>query len=156
MSDGGFLAMMDALLFITVIIVACSIVVGTGSDDPDERSDASELLESLMSSKMRLSDVSEGDDSMVRLSDLMALHALRGSEPVSGYICEVLDAFTGGSSYLLTIEYTDPAGNVHRAGIGTAAEYRESAERTAPMSTGGTVRAVLGILKGRCCNDSRT
>lgn len=149
MSDGGFLAMMDALLFITVIIVACSIVVGTGMNDADEGVDASELLESLMSSRIRLSDVSEGDDSMVRLSDLMALHAVRGSEPVSGYIRDVLDAFTGGSAYLLTIEYTDPTGTVHGASIGTEAEYRESAERTVPMSTGGTVRTVLGILRGR-------
>ena len=149
MNDGGFLAMMDALLFITIIIVACSIVAGTGLDDAEEGSDASELLESLVSSKIRLSDVSEGDDSMVRLSDLMALHAMRGSEPVSGYIRDILDAFTGGAPYLLTIEYADPSGTVHETEIGTEADYRESAEKTVPMSTGGTVRAVLSLRMGR-------
>lgn len=147
MNDHGFLAMMDALLFITVIIVACSVVAGMSMDGAHDGSNASGLLESMVSSEVRLSDLSEGDDSIVRLSDLMALHAFRGSETVSGYISEILNAYTGGGPYLLTIGYTDPSDVVHKASIGIAGDYRESAERTVPVSTGGSVRVTLSMLR---------
>lgn len=162
MNDSGFLAMMDALMFIAVIIVACSVVAGMDSDGGDDGSEASELLESLVSSKVRLSDLSEGDDTIVRLSDLMALHAVRGSEPVEDYISDVLTAFTGGAPFLLTIEYTAPestdAPEPISAEIGTHDDFRESAERTVPMSTGGTVRVVLSLMRWRIGNkqDDRT
>lgn len=68
MNDHGFLAMMDALLFITVIIVACSVVAGMSMDGAHDGSNASGLLESMVSSEVRLSDLSEGDDSIVRLA----------------------------------------------------------------------------------------
>ena len=70
MNDHGFLAMMDALLFITVIIVACSVVAGMSMDGAHDGSNASGLLESMVSSEIRLSDLSEGDDSIVRLSSI--------------------------------------------------------------------------------------
>lgn len=147
MNDRGFLAMMDALLFITVIIVASSVVAGMSMGGAHDDSNASGLLDSMISSEVRLSDLSEGDDSVVRLSDLMALHAFRGSNTVSDYVSEILETYTGGAPYLFTVEYTDPSDVVHETSIGIPGDYRESTERTAPVSTGGFVRVTLSVLR---------
>ena len=58
-----------------------------------------------------------------------------------------MNAYTGGGPYLLTIGYTDPSDVVHEASIGIAGDYRESAERTVPVSTGGSVRVTLSMLR---------
>ncbi len=147
-NEHGFVAMADAMLFIVVIMVATVVVVA--EEDPirtDDR-DASAFLEALVSSEVRMSDLDEGgDDSLVRLSDMMALHIHAGSEGTADYIRELLDAYCRGRGYLLTLTfgYGEDAEEVsfgEEGGIPSS-----SAERTVPVTSGGELRAVLSLYR---------
>ncbi len=146
-NEHGFVAMADAMLFIVIIMVATVVVVA--EEDPvrtDDR-DASAFLEALVSSEVRMSDLGEGDDSLVRLSDMMALHVHAGSEGTAGYIAELLDSYCRGRGYLLTLTFGsgDVSSEVSFGdGGGTASS---SAERTVPVTSGGELRAVLSLYR---------
>ena len=80
MNRGGFVALMDAVIFSAVILVALSALLGLGitAQDGDDR-DVSAILGSVMSAEVRMSDLAEdGDGSMVRVSDLCALWVSTG------------------------------------------------------------------------------
>lgn len=144
-NDRGFVAMVDAMVFIVVIVMAASVVVGVASST-DEGSDASGFLEDLMASEVRISDLAEGDDSLVRLSDLIALSLHTGQTGPSDYLHEVLDAYTGGAPYLLELTFEGPDGTTETMRMGSAGErLSSSSERTVPVTTGGSLTARLSL-----------
>ncbi len=147
-NEHGFVAMADAMLFIVVIMVATVVVATEEAPIRTDDRDASAFLEALVSSEVRMSDLDEGgDDSLVRLSDMMALHIHAGSEGTADYIQQLLDAYCRGRGYLLTLtfQYGEDAKEVsfgERGGIPSS-----SAERTVPVTSGGELRAVLSLYR---------
>lgn len=145
-SDEGFLAMADAMLFIVVILVAAALLVEAGIDEAEDETDASQALDAMMSSRVRLSDLSEGDDSILGFPDLLAMSALKGSEGIREYAADVLDVCLGEGMYSLDVLYEDRDGTEHPMHIGSgtgpcAASY----ERKVAVSTGGDVTLSLSI-----------
>ena len=147
-NEHGFVAMADAMLFIVVIMVATVVVVAEEGPIRTDDRDASAFLEALISSEVRMSDLDEGgDDSLVRLSDMMALHIHAGSEGTADYIQELLDAYCRGRGYLLTLTfvYGEDAKEVSFGEAGGISS--SSAERTVPVTSGGELRAVLSLYR---------
>ena len=97
MNRRGILALMDAMLFTVVIMLAMTVLLSVQSAPVQEEADASAVLDSLLSAEVRMSDFDEeGDGSLVRVSDLCALYVSERAESLGGYIEETMDALTGG------------------------------------------------------------
>ena len=145
MNRGGFVALMDAVIFSAVILVALSALLGLGitAQDGDDR-DVSAILGSVMSAEVRMSDLAEdGDGSMVRVSDLCALWVSTGDGDVEEYLEEALDALSGGRGYRLDLSFGE-----YSRSIGDGGE-RESMAAFAdvPVTTGGTLHAELRLYR---------
>ncbi len=147
-NEHGFVAMADAMLFIVVIMVATVVVVAEEEPIRTDDRDASAFLEALISSEVRMSDLDEGgDDSLVRLSDMMALHIHAGSEGTADYIRELLDAYCRGRGYLLTLTFGNGE-DAEEVSFGEEGGIpSSSAERTVPVTSGGELRAVLSLYR---------
>lgn len=149
MSRRGFVAMTDAMIFIVVIMMAAAVTVGYMDHVSKDDRDPSEFLEGLMDSRMRLSDMTEGDDSLVKLSDLAALHVNTGADGPREYLEEALDGFSKGRPYLLVLEFTPPGaeGDPKRSEIGHPGSMTaSSATVTVPVTSGGTLHAELTLF----------
>ncbi len=141
MNRRGMLALMDAMLFIAVIAIALSATLQMGLAERGE-GDASDLLDGILSTEVRMSDFDEsGDGSRVRLSDMIALHMTVGLEGVGDYLEELLQAYAGGRHCSLTLEFGD---RVLTVGSGEGVPYM-TAEREVPVTTGGHLRAELSL-----------
>ena len=142
MNRRGFLAMMDAMIFMMVIMVAASALLLPMADDGDG-SDASEMLDGILSTEVRMSDlVEDGDGSKVRLSDLIALHMVSGCDGVEDYLTELMEAYSGGRGCTLTLRFGDLE-TVIGNGSGMPSV---SAERSVPVTTGGQLTAKLELF----------
>lgn len=148
-SDDGFVAMMDAMIFIVVIVMAASVTAGIAIQSVQDETDTSEFLDSLLLSKVRLSDFSQGDDSIVRLSDLMALSAVGGNEKMMSYLEDALLSFSRGRPCHMLVEYeNDGTSGRIELGNNIASPSMESVRETA-VSTGGTLRVTVSIGSNR-------
>ncbi len=142
MNRGGMLAMMDAMIFMAVIVLAVSVTASTVIHTPTDERDAGDLLDCLLSSEVRMSDLSaEGDGSMVRTSDMMALYLVTGESRVEDYLTELLEAFSAGRHYRLTIEF----GGLSRTLGGWDGEPSASVSRTVPVTSGGDLTVTLAL-----------
>lgn len=148
-STDGFLALTDAMVFIVVILAACAVVACISIDDVCSDSEPAEMLDVLESTMVRLSDLTDGDDSLVRLTDLVALHSVSPQERVEGYIGELLQQWSRGRGCTLHAEFADTGGDVHEVSFGSpGVDAASVAERTVAVSTGGSVRLVLELFSG--------
>ena len=145
MNRGGFVALMDAVIFSAVILVALSALLGLGitAQDGDDR-DVSAILGSVMSAEVRMSDLAEdGDGSMVRVSDLCALWVFTGDGAVEEYLGEALDALSGGRGYRLDLSFGE-----NSRSIGDGGEMESMAAfADVPVTTGGTLHAELRLYR---------
>ena len=131
MNRGGFVALMDAVIFSAVILVALSALLGLGitAQDGDDR-DVSAILGSVMSAE-------------VRMSDLCALWVSTGDGAVEEYLEEALDALSGGRGYRLDLSF----GDISRS-IGDGGEVESMAAfADVPVTTGGTLHAELRLYR---------
>lgn len=146
-NDRGFVAMADAMLFMVIIMVATVVVVSEDGPVRSDDRDASSFLEALMSSEVRMSDLGEGDDSLVRLSDMLALRVHVGSEGTEGYIAELLDSYCRGRGYLLSVSFEFMERTEEWTLGDGGGTVSSSAERTVPVTSGGTLTAVLSFYR---------
>ena len=134
------------MLFIFVIMIAASVVTQVADTGADDGRDAYGFLEDVMSSKVRMSDMSEGDDTLVHLSDMTALSLVTGQDGALDYLEESLDAFCKGRPYQLELSFSAPSGDVLETSVGSASGTPDiSAGLTVPVTTGGSLTAVLGL-----------
>lgn len=141
MNRRGFVALMDAVIFCAVVMVALSALLGIGisAQDVDER-DASAMLGSIMSAEVRMSDLYDGGDgSMVRVSDMCALWVSTGDGTAADYLEQVLDTFSGGRGYSFDLTFDGHSMTLGRAS-GTESA---SASIDVPVTTGGELHAEL-------------
>lgn len=144
MNRRGFLAMMDAVIFTTVVMLAMTALLMMGVESETDDRDAAGTLDSLMSSEVRMSDLAEeGDGSLVRVSDLCALYALNGGEAIGAYLEETLDVLCGEGSYTMELTFGEKMATV---GVGDGTQLY-SATVELPVTTGGTLTAVLTLYR---------
>ena len=149
MNREGFLALTDAMIFIVIVFASCSILGLLHADSPEDASDPSEMLTVLESTMVRMSDLTEGDDTLVRITDLLALSTIREEPLIKGYAEDLLAGWSGGHRCGMTVEYTDIGGVAHRGEFGDPVEAaRDSATGTYSVSTGGSLM-VLVMLGSR-------
>ena len=92
--------------------------------------------------EVRLSDLTGiEDDSLVYLSDLMALSLTQETE-VEEYLEVLLDSVFGSKRYRLVIEYGELIGTIGS----DISHYTSQYSRTVPISTGGSIYIELSIL----------
>lgn len=143
----GFVAMTDAMIFIVVIMVAVSVTVTYADHVSGDETDTSGFLEDILSSRVRMSDMAEGDDSLVKLSDMIALHVLTGAEGPRAYLEDAMDDFSRGRPYLLEMTYVQSDGTSMNGSIGDPeGDSASSAERTVPVTTGGHLTVSLTLF----------
>lgn len=143
MNRRGFLALMDAVIFIAVVMLAMTALLTIGAEQEQDDRDASPMLESLMSAQVRMSDlVEDGDGSLVRVSDLCALLVTGGETSVGEYLAEVLDAMSGPGTYRLELMFAESSTSV---GTGDG-RMLSSYTMEVPVTTGGTLTAVLSVF----------
>lgn len=143
LNDRGMLALLDAVLFTVVIMLAMTILMSSESPPPQESVDASGTLDSLLSAEVRMSDfVPEGDGSLVRISDLCALYVSERADGLGDYLEETVDVLVGGRPYLLELGFGDletEFGECRGTPLSTAESFVET-------TTGGTLSARLSVF----------
>lgn len=74
MNRRGFVALMDAVIFTAVLMLALSATIGLGLGESADERDAGAMLDGILDAEVRMSDlVEDGDGTPVRVSDLCAL-----------------------------------------------------------------------------------
>ena len=108
MNHRGFVALMDAVIFTAVLMLALSATIGLGLGESADERDAGAMLDGILDAEVRMSDlVEDGDGTPVRVSDLCAL-MLTGDQPgVESYVESVLESFSGGRHYLLEMRHSE-------------------------------------------------
>ncbi len=141
MNRKGMLAMVDAMVFVVIIMAAAAVMVHTANTGTSD-SDAGDVLESVMSSKVRMSDLREdGDGSLVKVSDMIALDLVSGTTDALEFAEGCLESFSKGRPFLLSVEYDGKT-----AAIGTeGSRPASSASMDLPVTTGGSVHAELTL-----------
>lgn len=140
MRRGGFIALIDAMIFTVVVLMAMSALLGIGFVADEEGRDASAMLDGTLSAEVRMSDlVPDGDGSLVRVSDICALEMTAGGTGVMGYLEECLVAFSQGRPFVLVLTFGDDM-----VSMGSPGDMEVScAEVEVPITTGGSLHAEL-------------
>lgn len=133
------------MIFIVVIMAACAIIASYETDTVEDGKDPSQLMTIVESTVLRLSDLTDGDDSMVRMTDLLAVYALQGTESIGEYSMELLNGWTGGREGSIRVVYTDRDGTMFERVLGSENPPIRSTERTFPVSTGGTIAITIAM-----------
>ena len=134
--------MMDAMLFAVVIMVASAFLVHFLVQDTPGSYVTADILDSVMSSEVRMSDlVPEGDGSMVRVSDLAALMVMEGGGPAGDFITEAMDALCSGRPWTLELSFGEGSMVLGGGGPGMT----EGARAEYPVTTGGVLFAEIRI-----------
>ena len=151
-SDRGFVAMVDAMIFIAVIILAASVTAAYSDTATDEDRDVSGFLEDLMESELFLEDLlwTGGDGSLVHVYDLCAVWLSKGGYRVGLYVEDVADLFAKGRPYTMKLTYENPSGSTAKKSIGSAGSVlSESCTKSYAVTAGGTLTVTLALYASR-------
>ncbi len=141
MNRKGMLAMLDAMVFVVIVMAAAAVMVHTAHTGTSD-SDAGDVLESVMSSKVRMSDLREdGDGSLVKISDMVALDLVSGTTDALEFAEGCLESFSKGRPFLLTVTYEGTTATIGSEGSRPAS----SASTDLPVTTGGSLHAELTL-----------
>jgi hypothetical protein len=126
-SKKGMTAMIDAMIFIVVMGLAVAALCYI-QDDRNSENDASDIVDRLFHSKMRIDDIIEENDSKVMpLSDLVAASMIIGDGAAASYLEETLDCLMNRpDSYSMRIVYKGIETNIGSGeGIPTSSTSRD-------------------------------
>lgn len=135
-------AFVDTMVFLVVIMMAISVTVTYNQADRGPDIGPDDVLRDIGGIEVRISDLTGiEDDSLVYLSDLMAL-SLTQETDVDDYLKSILDTVFGVNRYHLSFKYGDLSGS-----IGAEYDYYTSQDsKTIPVSIGGSIDVMLSIL----------
>ena len=135
-------AFIDAMIFLVVIMMAITVTVSLNPHQESMDVGPDVFLSYIGGTEVRLSDLTGiEDDSLVYLSDLMALSLTQETE-VEEYLEVLLDSVFGSKRYRLVIEYGELIGTIGS----DISHYTSQYSRTVPISTGGSIYIELSIL----------
>jgi len=102
----GLTAMVDAMIFIVVIGLAVSAMFAFCSEDP-VANDASSIIDSIFSAKLRTCDLVDTDDSrLISMTDMTAFYILTDEGRAMDYLESILDSLMQRpDSYCLDVTY---------------------------------------------------
>ncbi|MBO4569484.1 MAG: hypothetical protein J5674_06010, partial [Candidatus Methanomethylophilaceae archaeon] len=128
----GITAFLDAIVFMGVLLLALTLLPSQLYAPDEGGPSASELLDAIAASKVRMSDLSEdGDDSPVFLTDMVAYSVHTGDGLALEYLEKVLEAHCRGHPYQVRLSYGDDAASIGEGSVkarsGASAEYSVSA-----------------------------
>ena len=139
--EHGMTAYIDAMAFMVILMLALSALSATYGFEEETGPNASEALDVISSSKVRLSDLTDmDDDAVVYLTDVLAYSVHTGDERPISYLEEILDKHCRGHPYSAKMEFGE-----ENKEIGSGAEVRSGASGEYPVSSGGTIRITLSI-----------
>ncbi|MGN0097793.1 MAG: hypothetical protein ACI38Y_00510 [Candidatus Methanomethylophilaceae archaeon] len=129
----GMIGMVDAMAFIVIITVALSVTISY-IDPPDWRDPSGDVLDTICGVQVRLSDMTElEDDSLIFLTDLIALDIHNGGHGSLDYLSQILDVYSSGRGYLLELTFD---GKTVSMGTDVGGDHTFS-QREVFISTGG-------------------
>lgn len=137
----GMTAYVDALAFMAIILLAMAALSVQFGFEEESGPNASEVLDAISSSKVRLSDLtSMEDDAVVYLTDVLAYSVHTGDGGATEYLGKLMDAHCRGHPYKATLRFGEDSET-----IGEGTEVRSGASGEYPVSTGGTIRIEVAI-----------
>lgn len=137
----GMTALIDAMAFLVIMIAVMSITYGYADLEKDDAS-AGDILETISEVEVRLSDmVDVKDDSVVMLTDLIALDIMSDGHRTLDYVIDILDVSCHGRMYRLDLGFDGRTVSLGGEVEGRCTEY--SCECF--VSTGGKLTMVLRI-----------
>lgn len=132
-------AFVDVMIFLTIMMLAITISAEVFADAEEEDIGPDEILNSLRSIEVRLSDFTGlEDDSLLYLSDIMAYSASYESR-LPEYLGELLDELFGHGRYLLSYTYGQDTVEIGGLQVNIGSESSISI----PVSIGGSIYVVL-------------
>ena len=135
----GMIGMVDAMAFIIVITLALSVTISY-MDPPDWRDPSGDVLDTICGVEVRLSDMTDlEDDSLVFLTDLIALDIRNGGHGSIDYVSQLLDVYSAGRGYHLVMTFGDGTVSV---GSDVGGD-NTSSRRVVFISTGGLLTISL-------------
>ncbi|MDR2698444.1 MAG: hypothetical protein LBB30_02035 [Candidatus Methanoplasma sp.] len=139
----GMTAMVDAMIFIVIMGMAVSAMFSFGGENPVPN-DASSVSDCIFSSKLRMCDLVDTEESgPVSIPDMAAFYILTGEGKTAGYLESILDSlFQRPGSYRLDIEYQ---GSTMTVGSGKGEAVSGSVKEFA-VTYGGSIRTELRIF----------
>lgn len=139
----GFNAIFDASVFILLIVLCIPLVFDSIQDEEDSIT-AGEVMDVIVGTRMRASDVTELDDGTVYgMYDLLAYSSYSGDPGPADLIRAYLESVLSGQGFLFSAEYMGK-----KVIIGEqAGEMTSSSERQCVVSFGGTVTMMLYIYR---------
>ncbi len=139
--DRGMTAFVDAIAFILILLLALSALSASYGFDEETGPNASEVLDAISSSKVRLSDLTlMDDDAVVYLTDVLAYSVHTGDEESMDYLEELLDKHCRGHPYHVELEFGE-----ERMELGEEVKVRSGASGEYPVSSGGEVLITLSV-----------
>lgn len=141
MNRQGFSSLFDASVFIAIIMIVASMLY-VHDDVPDTSFDASDVMDSVIYAKMKVSDVTALDDpTILPLTDLLAYSMLTSDEGPVTYVRHIIETYVPGHLFMLVLTmdgvsmtFGDPGGTAY-----------SSSERSVSLSTGGELGLSLRI-----------
>ena len=143
MNRGGMTALVDAMVFMLVMMAVLSLTVH--HLDPGDRgySDAGNILDSVCGVEVRTSDLTElDDDTLIYLTDLMAHHVSVGNPEVEGYLEDLLEKRCAGRPFSLEMGY----GGHHKTVGSGRGDVLTSSHKEVPVSVGGILELELRVF----------
>jgi hypothetical protein len=138
----GMTAMVDAMIFIVVMGMVVSVMFAFSGGEPVQ-DDTSAVSDSIFTSKLKVCDVLETDESgLVSVTDMSAFYILTGEGRIAEYIEDVLDSlFQRPDSYRVEISYlggTVTVGNGKKDAV-------SSSHKEYTVTYGGTIEVDLRV-----------
>ncbi len=139
--ERGMTAYIDAIAFMVILVMALSALSATYGFEEETGPNASEVLDVISSSKVRLSDLIDmDDDAVVYLTDVLAYSVHTGDDGAISYLEELLDKHCRGHPYSIKLEFGE-----ENKEVGSEVEVRSGASGEYPVSSGGSIRITLSI-----------
>ena len=139
-NDKGFLAMVDAVVFIGILLAALAVTAAVHDPSGERELDAKSFLDAVEGVEVRLSDFDGGeDDSLVKLTDMLAYSMATGERGPVEYLVTMADMFFGPGLYSISLAFGDLEEHIGKEG-----DPMESARTEVPVQSGGSISIEAG------------
>lgn len=144
-NEKGMVALVDALIFVAVLMIALSVTVKYIEPQEGDLSGTGEFMDAMEGVWIRLSDVGGEDDTRVSLTDALAFSMSTGEPGAMRYLEAIASEYFGEGMFRLQLSFGGES-----VSIGSSdGRATESSEREFPISSGGTISIRTESYAGR-------
>ena len=139
----GFVTLLDACVFVTIIITAMPLMFMSDVNESDTSDQAGTLMEVIVSARLCLDMVVDIDDrSVTDFTDILAYSVSKDDPRPLDYVEDMIRLYCPGHGFRLYCEYD---GKESSRGDGSG-EWTSSAECSIPVSVGGYIHIRLTVF----------